>query len=227
MQSLMNRLLIFATVLLFAVQASATIVVDLNIEGIYTDATFETLVPGSSVDPGGNEATATLAAGQGILLLIDISNLNGDEVSDIFSTVIFQGDQLGFLGGAAVPEVLVGGPVFAPTSLGRVAQPAIKINTPNPQGAAGDVWAQSTAYASVGTDGTGPDNVAVQLFFEVTGALGSEQVFFDLTTTAGDVISGSPILIGAAINVPEPGSLALGMASLGAIGLVTRIRRRV
>jgi hypothetical protein len=214
--------LIASTLLVFSTSvASATIAVDLNIEGIYTDATFGTLVPGSSVDPNGNEATATLAAGQGILLTIDISNLNGDQVSDIFSTVIFQGNQLSFLGGSAIAEVLAGGPVFAPTSLGRVAQPAIKVNSPNAPGTAGDVWAQSTAFAGTGTDGTGPDNVAVQLFFQVTGALGSDQVVFDLTTTSGDVISGTPILSGAVINVPEPGTallMGLGLAGLAAAG---------
>lgn len=111
------------------------------------DDGIATPLAGSSVDPTGDTATATLAAGQLIFLTIDISNLNGDLVTDLSLTLIFQGDQVDFLGGVAIAEVLVGGPLSAPTSLGRIAHPHIKIAQPNLPGTVGDIWLQALGYA--------------------------------------------------------------------------------
>jgi len=219
--------LVSCVAILFAAQAHAVIDLDVNIAGIFTDSSFTTPVPGAVIDPSGDSATVTLAAGQAILLTADVSNLNGDFVTDLFSTIIIEGSQLNYLGGNYdSPTILVGGPVFMQTNLGSIGSPSIKVNSPNPNNSPGDVWVQSTAYASTGTDGTGPDLDFVSLFFVVTGASGSDEIVFELTETAGDVITGTPTLSGATINVPEPTSLALGLASLGMVGIVVRVRRQ-
>jgi hypothetical protein len=208
---------------MFAGSASAVIDLDANIAGIFTDSTFGTPVPGAVIDPSGDEATVNLAAGQAILITLDVSNLNGDFVTDLFSTIIIEGSQLNYLGGNYdAPTILVGGPVFMQTNLGAIGSPSEKVNSPNANGTSGPVWIQSTAYASTGTDGTGPNNNIASLFFLVTGASGTDQILFDLTTTTGDVISGSPTLSGAVINpIPEPGTallMGLGLAGLAAAG---------
>ena len=222
----MRKLLIgmaASTALMFAGTASAVIDLDANIAGIFTDSSFSTPVPGAVIDPSGDSATANLAAGQAILITLNVANANGDFVTDMFSTIIVEGSQLNFLGGNYdAPTILVGGPVFMQTNLGSIGSPSVKVNSPNLNNNPGDVWIQSTAYASTGTDGTGPNNNIASLFFLVTGASGSDQILFDLTETSGDVISGAPILSGAVINpIPEPGTallMGLGLAGLAAAG---------
>jgi hypothetical protein len=218
--------LISGLALVFSAATASAINVDVNIAGVFTDSSFATLAGDYVGDASGDEATVTLQAGQGILLTIDIANPNGDLVTDIFTTLIHTGTQLAFLGGAADPEILAGGPVFMPTSLGRVANPAIKLNSPNPDGGAGDVWVQSTAFASTGTTGTGPNIAAVQLFYVVTGAAGSDEIVFELTQTDGDPAPvGGLVGSGAIINVvPEPGTALL--MGLGLFGLASAGRRQ-
>jgi hypothetical protein len=225
-----NRLTLIAAIAasLFVVSTTASAVdVTANVAGVFTDNTFTTLDPSfDGTDP--QNATADLAAGQGIIISIDIANPTGVNVDAIFTTLIVDDAQVTFLGGSAVPDVLLGGTIFAPTSLTRVAQPGIKGNSPG----GANTWVQATAFAAQGgTDGTGPDLAAVQLFFVVNGASGSDTVDFILGLTEGDALNGAAgdltdasTLIGATINVPEPGTALL--MGLGLIGLASAGRRR-
>jgi hypothetical protein len=220
-------MILCAAVFAFCASNAAALDLTANIAGVFTDSTFITLVP-DFVDNGDGTAAASLAAGQAILVTIDVSNAPADFITGIFATLTVQGDQLNLLGAAPVPSILAGGSVFAPTSLGNIGSGAVKGNSPNAFGTAGDVWVQALAYgAAGGTIGAGPDIAAVQLFFVVTGASGGDQVDFNFGLTAGDAITApSTTFNGAVINVPEPGALALSFTSLGTVGLLARIRRR-
>jgi hypothetical protein len=107
--------LITAVVLVFGASSASALALDANIAGIFTDSTFATPLPGAVVDGSGDEATATLAAGQGIIITIDVSNAPADLISGIFATLTVQGDQLNLLGGSPNPSILAGGPVFMRT----------------------------------------------------------------------------------------------------------------
>jgi hypothetical protein len=232
MRTLTNFSIALAAIFFLHAATAAAVEVTANVQGVYTDDTFTTLDPSfDGSDP--QSATADLAAGQGIIVTIDIANPTAQNVDAIFTTLNVDNSLITFIGGAADPDVLLGGPIFAPTSLTRVAQPGIKGNSPS-LGGSTETWVQSTAYAAQGgTDGEGPNLAAVQLFFVVAGASGNGQVDLFLELTEGDAlnsatdgdISGTSTLTSAAINAPEPGVLALGVAALGTIGLVTRRRR--
>ena len=218
-----------STALMFAGTASAVIDLDANIAGIFTDSSFSTPVPGAVIDPSGDSATASLAAGQGILITIDVENANGDFIQELSSSIVIDGGQMFFLGGNVnTSSILVGGPASMPTSLESFAipWPMSKNDQPSCNGCGGPHWIQATAYGSaLGTDGTGPDYAIASLFFLVTGASGIDEVVFDMTMTAGDSISpssGLPIFSDAVINpIPEPGTallMGLGLAGLAAAG---------
>ena len=221
-------------VVFMSASVSASFVdVTARIEGVYTDTSFGTLDP-SFVSTSPQEATASLSAGQGIIIAIDVANPTGGLVDAIFTSLVVDGSQVSFLGGSALSEVLAGGAAFSPTSLTRVAQPDIKLLSPSNSGGT-ETWVQATAFAGQGgTTGTGPDVDAVMIFFEVTGAAGSDTLDFPLTITQGDAInspdSGNIIptstLTGAVINVPEASSLASAVAALGTLFLVVRSRSR-
>jgi len=218
--------LITAVVLVFGASSASALALDANIAGIFTDSTFATPLPGAVIDGSGDEATATLAAGQGIIITIDVSNAPADLISGIFATLTVQGDQLNLLGAVPVAAILAGGTLFMPTNLGNIGSGAVKGNSPNAFGTAGDVWVQALAYgAAAGTIGAGPDLAAVQLFFVVTGASGGDQVDFTFGLTAGDAIdAGSGTTFnGAVINVPEPGTaLLMGLGLIGLAGAGSR-----
>jgi hypothetical protein len=174
--------------------------------------------------------------GDFIVISIDFANPDGDLMTDVASTIVIEGLQLLSLGGAAAPKIFAFQPAGFPPppeqSLAAIAPPAVKINSPSKNGEPGDVWVQSSAFAGVGTVGTGPDNEATTLFFEVqAAATGSTQLNFDIVQTPGDVPfadggANSLSINNAVINVPEPGTLALGLASISTVGLLARVRRR-
>jgi hypothetical protein len=62
--------------------------------------------------------------------------------------------------------------------------------------------------------------------------VGTPEVDFVLDLTVGDANTDLDQAIvpttfsSAFVNVPEPGSFALALASLGTVGLMTRVRRR-
>ena len=218
------RMILCAAVFAFCASNAAALDLTANVAGVFTDSTFTTLVP-DFVDNGDGTVAASLAAGQVIIVTIDVDNAPADFINAIFATLTVQGDQLNLLGAAPVPSILAGGLIFMPTNLTNIGSGAVKGNSPNAFGTVGDVWVQALAYgAALGTTGTGPDLAAVQLFFVVTGASGGDRVDFDFGLTAGDAITApSTTFSGAVINVPEPGTaLLMGLGLIGLAGAGSR-----
>lgn len=237
MQKLTTRLIVSASILILSTSSASALVLDATIEGIYTSSALTTLIPGLVID-GNGDATATLEAGQVILVDLLLDNTAMESLLTIGATITFQGDQMSYLGAFTIPPAIFKESGFGATpSLGNIGSGGIKGNSPFPDdGTGGDVWLQAAAYGSPGGV-TGISDLAdqtalIQLAFTVTGASGSEVIDFVLSFTTGDEVldqSGNQVATmfdGTTINVPEPGSLALALASLGTVGLVTRVRRR-
>jgi len=225
-----------AMVIGLGASSASALDIDLNIEDIYVGPSPGPPSVGDLViDPSGDSATATLAAGNVIQLSITVSNPDNTSIAGIFLSLVTDGPQMNFLGANPVaPSILEGGTFFNPLSLGNVGSGAVKVNSPvQNDGSAGEMWLQALAFGSgLGSDGAGPDN-AITLFYSVTGASGDDEVSFSLELTAGDGIedtSQNPIdanISSAVINAPEPTSIALAFAGLGTVAVVTRVRRRV
>ena len=217
--------LIAAMFVLGASNASA-LAIDATIAGIFTDSSLATPVAGLVIDAEGN-AAATLAAGQAILVNVNVDNTLGEAIETIGASITFQGNLTQFVGGI-IPGSILQEAGFGGASLSNIGSGAIKGNTPNPQGAAGDVWLQALAYgAAGGVNGTGTQTADIQLLFIVTGAAGSDQVDIVIGFTTGDVITapgGAAVpttFSGAVVNVPEPGTallMGLGLAGLAGAG---------
>jgi hypothetical protein len=156
-----------------------------------------------------------------------VDNTGGESLETIGASIVFQGDQTQFVGGI-IPGSILQEAGFGGSSLANIGSGAIKGNSPNAQGVAGDVWLQALAYGSAGgVDGTGTQTADIQLLFIVTGGTGSSQILFSLGFTAGDVITapGGALVAtsfsDAVVNVPEPGTallMGLGLAGLAAVG---------
>ena len=231
MRNFTTRLILSASILILSTSSASSLDIDATIAGIFTNSSLSTPIADLVIDAEGN-ATGTLAAGQAILVNVLIDNTLGEAIEAIGASITFQGDQTDFAGGI-IPGSILQEAGFGGASLSNIGSGAIKVNSPNLPGEAGDVWLQALAYATVGgIDGTGTQTADIQLLFIVSGASGSDFVDFVMGFTAGDAIAapgGADIpttFSDATVNAPEPGSFVLALASLGTIGLIRRVRRQ-
>ena len=217
--------LITATLVVFGTFAASALGLNANVGGVFTDSSFTTPV-GDLVIDGNGDATATLAAGQGVIITIDVANPDAETITAIFATLAVEGSQIASLLGVVLPNNMLKGPGFLDKSLSDVGTGAIKGNGPNLlPGTAGEIWIQGVGYAlQAGAFGTGPDQI--QLFMVLGNVAPNEQINFVLGLTAGDAIDGASTVgfDSAVINVPEPGTALL--MGLGLAGLAGAGRRR-
>lgn len=200
--------------------------IDATIGGIFTDSTLSTPIAGVVIDGNGN-ATATLSAGQVILVNVHIDNTAGEAILVIGASITFQGDQTNFIG-AIVPNSILQEAGAGGASLENIGTGQIKPGSP---GFPGDVWLQAVAYGVAGgVDGSGTQTADLRMFFTVTGASGDDTILFDLGLTPGDGGTLAPdgevvptTYSGAVVNVPEPGTVLL--VALGLLGLAGGRRR--
>jgi len=218
-----------AALVVFGAASASALALDATIGGIFTDSGLGTPIASVVIDGEGN-ATADLAAGNAVLININVDNSAGDAIEALFASLTIQGDQTNFLGPNA-PGSILAEAGFGGGSLANIGTGAVKVNTPNAPGAAGDVWIQALAYGTAGgVDGSGTTTANISLLFIVSGASGGDFVGFDLGTSLGDAITApggasvATTFSGATINVPEPGTALL--MGLGLAGLAGAGRRR-
>jgi len=218
-----------AALVVFGAASASALALDATIGGIFTDSGLGTPIASVVIDGEGN-ATADLAAGNAVLININVDNSGADAIEAIFASLTIQGDQTNFLGPNAPGSILTEAG-FGGGSLANIGTGAVKVNTPNAPGVAGDVWLQALAYGTAGgVNGTGTTTANISLLFIVSGASGGDFVGFDLGTTLGDAITApgggavATTFSGATINVPEPGTALL--MGLGLAGLAGAGRRR-
>ncbi|MFP6656525.1 MAG: PEP-CTERM sorting domain-containing protein [Myxococcota bacterium] len=218
-----------AALVVFGASSASALALNATIGGIFTDSSLSTAVAGVVIDGDGN-ATATLAAGQAVLVNINVDNNSAEAIEAIFATLTIQGDQTNFLGPNA-PGSILEEAGFGGGSLANIGTGMVKVNTPNAPGAAADVWIQALAYGTAGgVDGSGDTTADISLLFIVSGASGGDLVEFLLGVTSGDAITApggagvATTFSGATINVPEPGTALL--MGLGLLGLAGAGRRR-
>jgi hypothetical protein len=227
----MRQLLILGSLMLLATLPASTagaLDVDFNI------ATIETALPPGGgdeladlvIDANGDATTNMLAPGNLIALEVVISNPNNEFLTGIFTSLVFDGTVLDFVGSEGVPaQILAGGTTFNELALGDVGTGEIKVNSPNPDDGTGEVWLQATAFGSGGgTDGAGPDSY--NLYFVLRpGVSGSSAILFEQALTPGDATDAPTLTLQSAyIQIPEPGTALL--VGLGLIGLGAAGRRR-
>ena len=223
---------LIAALFVISTSVASALSIDLNIVEVTTDGPGGELLADLVIAPDGNNATTNLLeAGQFVGLNIIVDNSEGAQVDGIFLSIVTSNPQMDFLGATVVaPSILVGDAPFNPPSLGDVGSGNVKVNSPTlfpePGDPDGELWVQGLAFGSgEGSDGTGPDN-AITLYYNITGASGSDTIIFELRETAGDGIDGasSVLLSSASINIPEPGTALL--MGLGLVGLAVAGRRQ-
>ncbi len=216
---------LLAMVCLFGSIPANALTLDANVLGIFESldtnmGVFVDPVVGATIDPDGDMATAPLAAGQFILIGIEVSNLAAEAITAMFTTLIVQGDQISGSLGARLPPTMLKGPGPSGQSLVNINSGDIKSSQPGGFGHPGDVWIQAPSYAlQTGANGTGPDTLEILFVVGSAVAIG-DFVTFEMGFTAGDSISGASSITfnSAAIQViPQPGTALL--MGLGLIGL--------
>lgn len=231
MRNLVTRLIITLAFGSFMAVSASALDLDANI-----DVANSAVANGITVDADGN-GTADLTDGDIIAIEVVVSNASMDDITGIFSSLVYDTTDFSFVGGAftnVLTELTCTGFLCSPATLAPgIPAPFLKPNSPDQLGTGITGWVQSLAHANVnGTMGTGPD-VGVLLAFSVIGNVGTAPLTIgaDLTqgdavgTTGGAIFQGTVNLDGVTINVPEPSTLAASIVSLGIVALVA-IRRR-
>lgn len=174
-----------------------------------------------------NRIALDLTPGDIFALNVIVENVPGDTLTAVFASLVVDGTQLQFLGGA-YSDILIEesctGPMCSPAALSPgIPSPIAKPSQPFHLATGTSYWIQAIAHTNVnGASGTGPDSGLI-LAFQYAGLGGYAPLEFATALTAGDAIGGnvtSPInFSGAYINVPEPGVailLGLGLAAMSA-----------
>ena len=171
MLNIRSRIL-FATLLamvcLFGSIPANALTLDANVLGIFESldtsmGVFVDPVVGATIDPDGDMATAPLAAGQFILIGIEVSNPAAETITAIFTTLIVQGDQISHSVGTRLPPTMLKGPDPSDQSLVNINSGDFKGSQPSGgYGSPGDLWIQAPSYAlQTGANGTGPDTLEI------------------------------------------------------------------
>jgi hypothetical protein len=230
-------LLIMTSLFVFGPLPAAALTLDANVLGIYTDSSFATPLPGVTISPDGDVATAPLAAGQGVLIGIEVSNPAAETITAIFATLFVRDDQIANVFSLSQPDILKGPDpsdqaltdINATGTIQFIGQRSDldPFNQVHQIGTSGPVylWVQAVAHVNAaGAFGTGPDTLLIPVILGDVGA--ADQIAFDMALAPWDAIEGpsSVTFIDAVINpIPEPGTALL--MGLGLFGL-TALRRR-
>jgi hypothetical protein len=226
-QGLAQTLGILSVLALGVSSPSMGVELDANILGVYTDTTFSQLDNNFWVSSDGDQAVADLQPGQGVLVGIDVANVDQypGPVQGIFSTLRVDSTRIIFRWGVADEEGVLLEPGFGTQPVRPIASVEIKPNSPGGK----DQWIQVMMHwLQIGGEGSGPDVNAVQIFFEVPALVGTGPIDFILDRTAGDFVSqqAKPVNFDdAVLHVPEPSLQSALLPGLCALAIAGRRRR--
>lgn len=217
-------LIIMTSLFAFGPLPAAALTLDANVLGIYTDSSFATLLPGVTISPDGDVATAPLAAGQGVLIGIEVSNPAAETITAIFATLFVRDDQIASVWGMSQPDILKG-PDPSDQALTDInGTGRVEFIGQRAFGGPVYVWVQAVSHVNTaGAFGTGPGTLLIPFILGDVGA--ADQVAFDMGQASWDPIEGpsSTTFIGAVINpIPEPGAALLMGLGLAALAMLRR-----